>query len=75
MSREKLLEELVVDKLLEIRRLREALRTAQSLVNRHHACNIMDKLKLGGFCPVCHREDGTEPELDEIAVALKGGAA
>ena len=73
MTRESLLEELVVDKLLEIRRLREALRTAQSLVNRHHACHIVQRP--GQYCPVCHREDGTEPELDEIAVALKGGAA
>ena len=33
-------------------------------------CNIMDGLKLGGFCPVCYHADGTEPEMDKIVAAI-----
>ena len=48
----------------------EALRIAQRHTVAHHACNTIENLKAGGLCPVCCKEDGTEPELDKIAAAL-----
>ena len=68
MSREQLMEELLCDKMMEISQLRKALTTAYNLVVKHHNCNIV-KIA-GALCPVCHREDGTEPELEEIAKSL-----
>jgi hypothetical protein len=43
------------------------LKMAQGHIMSHHVCNIMDGLKPGGFCPVCHHPDGSEPEMDLIA--------
>ena len=45
-----------------------ALRVAYSLIVRHHDCG--KRIELGGFCPHCHRPDGTEPEMDQIARAI-----
>lgn len=53
----------------EIAELRAALQTAYGLITRHHEAGV--RQEAGCFCPVCHREDGTEPEMDQIAAALK----
>jgi thiol-disulfide isomerase/thioredoxin len=45
-----------------------ALHTAESLIIKHHNCS--KPVLLGLFCPHCHHEDGTEPELDQIAQAI-----
>ena len=45
-----------------------ALRVARSLVIRHHDCAVVQSA--GCFCPVCHRKDGTEPEIDLMHSAL-----
>ena len=47
-----------------------ALKMAQGHIMSHHAVNVMDGLKIGGFCPVCHYPDGREPEMDLIARVL-----
>jgi hypothetical protein len=49
-------------------RLADALRTAYGLIFRHHECGV--RQELGCYCPVCHREDGTEPEMDQIIATL-----
>jgi len=48
-----------------------ALRLAYRHIMAHHACNVMERLKLGQFCPVCHHADGSEPELDAIVAAIQ----
>lgn len=48
--------------------IQDALQTAYSLIIRHHEAGI--KQEAGCFCPVCHREDGTEPEIDKVYAAL-----
>jgi hypothetical protein len=58
----------LVDALEQRDKLAAALRTAFSLIVRHHKCGVMPDW--GGFCQVCHRKDGTEPEMDEIVAAL-----
>jgi len=45
-----------------------ALRVARSLIIRHHETGI--EQHAGAFCPVCHRPDGSEPEIDQIFAAL-----
>lgn len=52
-----------------IAELADALLTARALIIRHHDCG--KPIVWGQFCPHCHRSDGTEPELDKIARALK----
>ena len=59
----------------QIAALREALDKAHGLIVKHHAVNIMDKMKLGTFCPVCHHADGTEPEIDFILKVKSDTAA
>lgn len=49
----------------------DALRVAKSLIVRHHDCSIVQIA--GCYCPVCHRSDGNEPEMDLINDALNGG--
>jgi len=56
----------------ELAKAREALDIARSLIIRHHACHVVQRA--GAFCPVCHRDDGTEPEMDQIYDALKEAA-
>ena len=56
----------------ELAKAREALNIARSLIIRHHACHVVQRA--GAFCPVCHRDDGTEPEMDQIYDALNEAA-
>ncbi len=49
--------------------MREALQVARSLIVLHHDCSV--RQSAGMFCPVCHHEDGTEPEMDRIHAALR----
>lgn len=46
-----------------------ALRTAHCLIVKHHEVGVMNQ-PWGGFCPVCHHKDGTEPEMDAVIAAL-----
>ena len=46
-----------------------ALRTARELIIRHHDATVIQHA--GCFCPVCHRPDGSEPEIDQIHAALR----
>lgn len=50
--------------------LEEAIGTAMGLIVRHHEVGV--RQVSGCFCPVCHREDGSEPELDAIQSAREG---
>ena len=52
----------------ELTKLRGLLDLAHKLIVRHHDCNVHQTP--GGFCPVCHHKDGTEPEMDAILEAL-----
>lgn len=45
-----------------------ALETAFGLIVRHHDSSVTHSW--GSFCPVCHKQDGTEPEMDEIKNVL-----
>ncbi len=51
--------------------LRAALDVARGLVIRHHEASF--RPLCGQFCSVCHRTDGSEPEMDQIAAALASG--
>lgn len=55
----------------EIKRLRDALHVAYSHIISHHDVAKMSKLQSGGFCPICHHKDGTEPEMNQIVKALR----
>ncbi len=55
-----------------IAELEAALKLARSHVISHHAAHLNGGEL--GWCPVCHKEDGTEPEMDLIDSALNGGA-
>ena len=55
-----------------IAELEAALKLARSHVISHHAAHLNGGDL--GWCPVCHKEDGTEPEMDLIDSALNGGA-
>ena len=46
----------------------DALNAARSLIVRHHEASVTQRA--GHFCPVCHRPDGSEPEIDQIFNAL-----
>ncbi|NQU09597.1 hypothetical protein HQ590_02305, partial [bacterium] len=46
----------------------EALRVAYSQIILHHESGY--QWSPGGWCPVCHHADGTEPEMDQISKAL-----
>ena len=48
--------------------LRKTINVALGLILKHHKVGVQQEL--GCFCPVCHHEDGTEPELDAIHKAL-----
>lgn len=52
----------------QLEQAREALRSAQDLIFRHHNCSV--RVELGQLCPHCTR-DGRQPEIDLIAKALK----
>jgi len=54
-----------------IRELEDALRTARSLIVEHHNCS--KPVMLGQPCPHCVKEDGSEPEMNQIAKALREG--
>lgn len=45
-----------------------ALKVAQVHIMKHHDCSI--EMRVGEFCPVCHRKDGSEPEMNEISEAI-----
>ena len=49
--------------------LASALRAAYVLIVRHHEASV-SRFAPGKFCPVCHNDDGSEPEMDRIAVAI-----
>lgn len=49
--------------------LKKTLEIAYILIVRHHAAHVVQDW--GSYCKVCHRADGTEPEIDEIAKALR----
>ena len=46
----------------------EALGIAYRHIVDHHADHIVQRA--GQFCPVCHHEDHTEPEMDQIVNVL-----
>jgi len=50
--------------------LHAALEVARGLIVRHHNC--YKKIEWGQPCPHCVREDGSQPEMDQIAKALEG---
>lgn len=51
------------------KKTKDALSRALGLIVRHHEAGRAP-LAWGGFCSVCHRKDGTEPEMDQILEAL-----
>ena len=57
----------------DYRRAIDALGTAYSLIVQHHNCS--KPIVLGQCCPHCVREDGTEPELDQISSVLREARA
>ena len=57
----------------DYRRAIDALGTAYSLIIKHHNCS--KPIVLGKCCPHCVREDGTEPELDQITSVLREARA
>jgi hypothetical protein len=52
-----------------VKRLENALKIAHALIVRHHDNNVQQSW--GVYCPVCHRQDGTEPEMDAIKRSLE----
>lgn len=48
----------------------EALKDAQTLIISHHDYAFV-KLSSEGWCPKCHRPDGTEPEHDRIHAVIQ----
>lgn len=53
----------------DFEQVHQALVTARGLLVRHHEYG-RTPTPWGGFCSICHREDGTEPEFDQIHAAL-----
>jgi hypothetical protein len=47
-----------------VKRLENVLKIAHALIVRHHDNNVQQGW--GVYCSVCHRQDGTEPEMDAI---------
>ena len=46
----------------------DALIVAHGLIVNHHECSVVQSP--GAFCPVCHKKDGSEPEMDKIHATL-----
>jgi ribosomal protein L32 len=57
----------------DYRRAIDALGTAYRLIVQHHNCS--KPIVPGQCCPHCVREDGTEPELDQISSVLREARA
>lgn len=47
----------------------DTLKIALNLVCRHHEPSFQN-FSHNGYCPICHRKDGTEPEHDQIKSVL-----